>query len=91
MKRDADLTYEIDANESPTEAIVYAVASFTDTPILDLDPLYDVINPDQVDAMLETPEENGIKERTIQFHFNGCQVTVTQEKVHVRNPESDVD
>jgi hypothetical protein len=92
MKRETDLTYEIDTNELPSEAMVRAVASFTNTPILDLDPLHDVIDPDHLNGIFDAPKERQeIEERSITLNFNGCQVTVTQERILVREPDANLD
>lgn len=40
------LTYPMADDESPSDAVVRAVASFTDEGILDIDPLYHVIEPE---------------------------------------------
>lgn len=80
-----ELTYPIDESERPSLAVVRAVASVTNTPVLDLDPIYDTIDPDYLDGVDETPVEDS----SITFSFNGCQVTVTQDEVHVQVQTAD--
>lgn len=77
------LTYTIDDDESPSEAIVSAVATVTGKEILDLDPLYQIIDPDHLNSLYETISSRG-GTAEIAFEFNNCQVTVTHEKIHVR-------
>ncbi|WP_207586225.1 HalOD1 output domain-containing protein [Halomontanus rarus] len=80
------IVYEIDSSERPSEAVVRAVATLTDTPVLDLDPLYRTIDPGHLDGILND-RENGrtVEESSISFVFNGCRVTVNQNSVRVQN------
>lgn len=83
-KRNVKFTYEIDDDESPSEAVVRAVSSFMNTSVLDLGPLYEVIDPNHLNGVFETPEaEGGIEECSITLRYNGCQAIVTQERVYV--------
>lgn len=75
------LTYPIGDDERPSEAVVRAVAAFTDTPILDLDPLYYAIDPEHVDTLLDGSD--GAEHARVSFGFNGCTVTVVSETVQV--------
>lgn len=86
VTRDGELTYEIGETETPSTAVVRAVASVTNTTVLDLDPLYDVIDPEHLD---ELSESNALIESAITFTFNGCQVTVTQGTVQIQEHTSD--
>lgn len=89
-EQDSDLTYEIDDDELPSQAVVRAVATLTDTPILDLEPLYHVLDPDHLDGLIEGAEDNTrFYESSVTIDFNGCRVTVTEDAVHVRECECD--
>lgn len=81
LNRDGELTYAIGDDERPSEAVVRAVAAFTDTRVLDLDPLYHAIDPDHVDTLLDG--SNGAEHARVSFGFNGCAVTVESETVRV--------
>lgn len=81
--RGIEVTYEIDGDERPSEAVVRAVASITNTPLLDLEPLYDVIDPEHLDGMFDGPG-GAAAGSSVTFRFNGCRVTVSPETVHVR-------
>ncbi|WP_255191839.1 HalOD1 output domain-containing protein [Natronobeatus ordinarius] len=82
---DSSIVYENDEGVRPSEAVVRAVASVTNTAVLDLDPLYDVIDPDHLDGICNrTDHSNAREERSITFRFNGCLVTVNQQTVHVQ-------
>lgn len=87
--RPGRLTYEIDADEPPHEAVVRAVAAYTNTPVVELDPLYDVVDPHYLDGILAEPDEDDRIERAITLAFNGCEVTVRRETVRVSEPDDD--
>lgn len=83
--RSERLVYEIDADERPSEAIVSAIATLTDTAILELDPLYHVIDPEQVDKLIDGQKgDDATEARSVSFQYDGCQVTVTQTTVRVQ-------
>lgn len=75
------ITYrrEADWGQEPVAAtVIEAVASATNTPVIELDPLYNVINPDALN-LLYTPTNGGNQRQTsgkITFPYNDCQVTV---------------
>lgn len=82
---EAELTHEIDSDEQPSRAVVRAVASVTNTPVLDLDPLYEAIDPDHLDGICgETNRTERAVESSISFPYNGCRVTVQGDRVFVR-------
>lgn len=87
--RPARLTYAIDDDEKPSTAVVRAVAALTNRRILDLDPLYDVIDPTHIDGVFENADGNQ-RQIEISFTFNGCAVTITREeiRIHVRDGDS---
>ncbi|WP_433634750.1 HalOD1 output domain-containing protein [Halomicrococcus sp. NG-SE-24] len=77
------ITYDIAPDEKPSEAVVRAVAALTDMSILDLDPVYEVIDPGHVDGIFTTDESRS-QHVELSFEFNGCTVTVTHETVHAK-------
>ena len=74
-------TYRFDnerAKEPVSVAVVRAVSAVVETPIADLDPLYEAINPDALNLLYE-PRHDGALRRgggKTSFTFNGCDVTV---------------
>ena len=74
----ADLVHDIEEDERRSEAVVRAVSRLTQTPILDLDPLFDTIDPHYVDGLFSEG-----KETSISFRYAGCRVSVTQHTVRV--------
>ncbi|ELY56267.1 hypothetical protein C491_15007 [Natronococcus amylolyticus DSM 10524] len=83
--RSKSLSYELDADERPSEVVVHAVATLTDTPILDLDPLYHTVDPDHLDGMITGRKSSGTPtESSFSFHYHGCRVTMNQHTVRVQ-------
>lgn len=82
------LTYEIGPAEPPSETVVRAVAAFTDTPLIELEPLYDTINPEYLNGCLQSINDDSV-ETELSFPFNECSVTVTPDKVTVRPQKPD--
>lgn len=86
----ADLTYTLDEDERQSEAVVRAVASLTDTRVLDLDPLYDVIDTDHLNGLFDDSGDSRLlADSSVTFQFQGCTVTVTQDTVYVRECTGD--
>ncbi|WP_323173029.1 HalOD1 output domain-containing protein [Natrialba sp. PRR66] len=75
-------THEFTDDQPPSETIVRAVAALTNTPVLELEPLYTVIDPTQIDETYE--KTSAAVEAEFSFTYSGCDVTVTREGVHVR-------
>lgn len=76
-------------NESVTEAVVSAVAEAKKSDPLSLDPLYDAVDPDALDALFESDRvAPGDSQRRVSFTYCGCEVTVTSTSdVHVSSSE----
>ncbi|ELY98414.1 HalOD1 output domain-containing protein [Natrialba asiatica] len=75
-------THEFTDDQPPSETIVRAVAALTNTPVLELEPLYTVIDPAQIDETYE--KTSAAVQAEFSFTYSGCDVTVTREGVHVR-------
>lgn len=82
-----DTVVEIDERARPSRAVVSAVATATDTRVLDLPPLYDAIDPTHLDELIADHADTE-DERSVSFQFSGCRVTVTGDTVRVR-PEAE--
>lgn len=87
--REAAIEYELDDDEPPSAAVVRAVASLTNTSVLDLDPLYDAVDPDHLDGLFAGDSTPGGSSVTLLF--NGCRVTVTEDVVRVEGRSRDGD
>jgi len=77
---DWDVTHEYDRrDERPSEVVVRAVAGTTNQPICSIDPLYDAIEPDALNAFIE----DGDATTWITFSYGGCLVHVDEDSVAV--------
>ncbi|MFO7927484.1 HalOD1 output domain-containing protein [Natronomonas sp.] len=65
---------------TPTQAIIEAVAAAACVDETDLDPLYEAIDPDALNALVEASGGERSEVR-IQFRFNGYVVTVADTGV----------
>lgn len=81
-------TYDFGQNEPPSHAVVRAVAALTNTSALDLEPLYDVIDPSHLDEFFEETD-GGAANTELSFAFEGFDVTVTDDEVRVRERDDD--
>jgi hypothetical protein len=71
--------HDPDSNTEQSVActVILAVATVLDRDALDLDPLYDVIDPDALNALVRRPGDTpGPDSVSVRFAFNGCRVTV---------------
>lgn len=61
-----------------SERVVSAVATTSGTDPMDLEPLYDAIDPDSLDALYERDGHGraGSPER-VEFTYSGCEIAVT--------------
>lgn len=82
-ERSEAFTYERDPDETPTEGVVRAVAAVTDTCPLELEPLYDTIDPELLDDTFGSGGGSPSGASTT-FVYCRCEVTVTHREVHVR-------
>lgn len=82
--QEKEVVYRIGTDEKASEAIVQAVAALTNTPVLDLESLYDVVDPEHLDGLLDNQNDSPNKKISVSFRFNGCLVTVNQNTVHIR-------
>lgn len=67
-----DSTY-LDA-DSPSAAVIQAVANASDEDPREMEPLYDAIDPDALDALVRSAEDHGGTELTLEFSYNDCWV-----------------
>jgi hypothetical protein len=62
--------------ETPVASVVEAVAAVTNTPPTSLSPLYDAVDPDALNRLVEPGRETSSSDRRVSFRFEGCLVTV---------------
>lgn len=68
---------QIGEEESVTEAVLRAVASVSDRPVLELEPLHESIDTDSLDQLFASTTTTD----SLQFRYEGYEVTVEPERV----------
>lgn len=76
-------TYDLDGDELPSHAVVRAVAAVTNESSLDLEPLHDVIDPGHLNDVFEGSADGPVNAE-LSFTFAGFEVTVTDERIYLR-------
>jgi len=83
-----ETTYRISDEEAPSDAVVLTVAAVTGTPPTELDPLYEYVDPDCLDAVMGSVAGGSTTSTpVINFRYERCLVTVTPARVRVGGPE----
>lgn len=59
--------------DDPSHAVLAAVASVTRTDLIELDPLYSVLDPDALDKLFSVNSDTTCR---LTFGFTDCQITV---------------
>ncbi|MFC4436887.1 MULTISPECIES: HalOD1 output domain-containing protein [Natrialbaceae] len=78
--------YELNADESPSMAVVAAVAELTNQSTVVMEPLTETIDADALDKILESNAGNG-SSVTVTFNYYGCQITITSHKILIARSE----
>jgi hypothetical protein len=72
------LTYEVTSDETPSDAVVAAVAVASDTEPASMDPLAEFIDPDALDALFADQYDGTTRTGgQVRFPFFGHEVLVT--------------
>lgn len=74
------LEYEISGDERASMVVVRAVATLTNTSPMDLDPLFQVIDPEYVDGVTEGQTSG---DPSLTFEYSDCHIEVTPNTVRV--------
>ncbi len=69
------IDHDWDVDSSVSTSVVEAVAAATKTMPTEIDPLYDVVDPDALDALVASLRKSG--HGTVRFEFAGWIVTLT--------------
>lgn len=78
---DWDVTHSYDrSTERPSEVVVRAVAGTTNQDVSTIDPLYDAIEPDALDAVIDGDRNADTR---LTFSYEGCRVHVDEDSVAV--------
>ncbi|MDQ2051818.1 HalOD1 output domain-containing protein [Natronolimnohabitans sp. A-GB9] len=83
-------TFDPDAGERASEAVITAVADLTGISPIELEPLYDVVDPDALDSLVaHARRADGADTHELQFSYEGYDVDVrTDGQVRVREPST---
>lgn len=75
----AECTWDQERGPSPSTSVVTAVADATGQDTETLRPLFEVIDPDALDALFEATDERrtGATDGFVTFEYNGCSVRVS--------------
>ncbi|WP_224450510.1 HalOD1 output domain-containing protein [Haloprofundus salilacus] len=65
---------------TPSQAVVERIAALEETDQAELDPLYETIDPEALDTLVETTERSN-SSLQIQFTYNDYEVTVTSDGI----------
>lgn len=68
--------YHVDDVESVSEAVVRAIADVRGVDTLQVEPLYDYIEPDALDDLFDTDDDNDV---TVSFHVDGLQIEIASD------------
>lgn len=72
------LPYDKRSDESVSTAVVRGVAAVTNTPTTELDPLFEVIDPDALECLFSTARGRSLRDHGwVSFEYNGCEVNVS--------------
>lgn len=88
--------YSSDEDGQPVKAIVKAVSWVKGLDVRGLDPLYSVINIELLTECFEgggrefyrKSNRSGPNDLQMTFHYEGCEVTVTTDQIHVKRAPS---
>ncbi|QCW02055.1 HalOD1 output domain-containing protein [Natrinema pallidum] len=67
---------QIEGSDSPSQTVLRAVATETNTPVLELEPLYDTIDPEALNTLV-----TGNGTVRVAFDYQDFTVTVDAERV----------
>ncbi|ELY81511.1 HalOD1 output domain-containing protein [Natrinema pallidum] len=67
---------QIEGSDSPSQTVLRAVATETNTPVLELEPLYDTIDPEALNTLV-----TGNGAVRVAFDYQDFTVTVDAERV----------
>ncbi|ELY46785.1 HalOD1 output domain-containing protein [Natronorubrum sulfidifaciens] len=80
-------TFDPDAGEQASEAIITAVAALSDTRPVELTPLYESVEPDAIDALVSHARRaDTAGTHQLQFRYEGFDVDVrTDGRIQIRD------
>lgn len=87
--REAPIEYAYNGNEGPSEAVITAVSAASNREPLEMDPLYESIDPEALDALFRSHsnDDSDSSDIQIEFRIESNHVTVTADHVHVHRSD----
>ncbi|RKD89125.1 HalOD1 output domain-containing protein [Halopiger aswanensis] len=76
------MEYEIDTDESASIAVVRAIAAYTERRPEELEPLYEVIDPEALTKVIANSNA-GVR---VEFEYSGFAVSIDAESVTIDEP-----
>lgn len=76
-------------DERISEKVITGVAEAKGVDPLDLDPLYDVIDPDALNSMFRPSDGSPSASMELRFSMSGCQVVIRREGEVTVNPPTE--
>lgn len=86
---EADGTYRVSIaeHENPSEAVVRATMAVTNAELGEIDPLYERIDPEALDAVFE--DGRTTRRGTVYFEYCECEIAVEDgERISLRPPNA---
>ena len=80
--KDPNHTKELSPEETPSEAVVHAVAEATNQPPLEMKPLTEVIDPVALNNYIACADEKESSIRAM-FDYCGCHVIATPSEIQI--------
>ena len=74
--------YELDPEERPSEGLIVAASSVTNSPPTEMEALYEVIDPDALDALFASDRDASYILSS--FEYAGCEVEVSNPYIRIR-------
>lgn len=83
---DENMDNSFEADETISVAVVTAVANATGQSPLEMDPLWESVDTDALEALLTDTDRTG-SSPTVSFTYCGCTVTVTDDEIQIDGPD----
>lgn len=81
-------SFDIARDERPSEAVVRGVAAVTDQSIHAIEPLFESVDPDALDALFAPfPDGTSRVSGRVVVHLEGCRVSVEGSRVQISDAE----
>lgn len=88
----SDTTFRGESGRSLLEAVVHSVAALEDVEPTDLDPLYETLDVDALNKLLDSRDDIGAEPMKFTFSYHGWNVFVREDgTIRICDPEPEVE